>query len=241
MLKTYFLFTKHYYFTFISVFLLTQPYLCAELNGRSGEVDENGESGENGNSGENLPQFRRIFKVDGKRGSLESGGFEKRRIWPKIAKGLTKLLQEVSLVKMVKLAKKWQIWQKLNRAKISHDFGEGPLGGWRFDENGENLAAVVKMTNLAKNRSRADETFLNVSLIIIKMRLQEVPLVKWWSCRKWQPWQKWRILRTKWRLRNEHRNSLMMTCQYLDLNSNSDWLKQIPLAIRQIKVLPRSG
>ena len=109
MLKTYFLFTKHYYFTFISVFLLTQPYLCAELNGRSGEVDENGESGENGNSGENLPQFRRIFKVDGKRGSLESGGFEKRRIWPKIAKGLTKLLQEVSLVKMVKLAKKWQI------------------------------------------------------------------------------------------------------------------------------------
>ena len=73
MLKAYFFFIKHYYFT-ISVFLLTQLHLCSEMvrNGRKGEVDENGESGENRNSGKNLPQFWRIFKLDGKRGSLES-------------------------------------------------------------------------------------------------------------------------------------------------------------------------
>ena len=57
-------------------------------NGRKGEVDENGESGENRNSGENLPQVWRIFKLDGKRSSLESGDLEKKwQIWQKIAKG----------------------------------------------------------------------------------------------------------------------------------------------------------
>ena len=47
-------------------------------NGRKGEVDENGESGENRNSGKNLLQFWRIFKLDGKGGSLESGDFKKK-------------------------------------------------------------------------------------------------------------------------------------------------------------------
>lgn len=56
-------------------------------NGRQGEVDEKGESGENGNSGENLPQFLRIFKLDGKRDSLESGDLKKWQVWQKIAKG----------------------------------------------------------------------------------------------------------------------------------------------------------
>ena len=57
-------------------------------NGRKGEVDENGESSENRNSGENLPQVWRIFKLDGKRSSLESGDLEKKwQIWQKIAKG----------------------------------------------------------------------------------------------------------------------------------------------------------
>ena len=46
-------------------------------NGRKGEVDANGESGENRNSGENLPQVWRIFKLDGKRSSLESGDLKK--------------------------------------------------------------------------------------------------------------------------------------------------------------------
>ena len=46
-------------------------------NGRKGEVDENGESSENRNSGENLPQVWRIFKLDGKRSSLESGDVKK--------------------------------------------------------------------------------------------------------------------------------------------------------------------
>jgi len=35
------------------------------------------ESGENRNSGDNLPQVWRIFKLDGKRGSLESGDVKK--------------------------------------------------------------------------------------------------------------------------------------------------------------------
>ena len=46
-------------------------------NGRQGEVDEKGESGENRNSDENLPRFWRIFKLDGKRDSLESGDLKK--------------------------------------------------------------------------------------------------------------------------------------------------------------------
>ena len=50
---------------------------------------------------------------------------------------------------------------------------------------------------------------------------------------------------TKWRLRNEHRNSILMTRHYRDLDSASDWLKQIshaPWPIRsttQIWVVPR--
>ena len=56
-------------------------------NGRQGEVDEKGESGENRNSGENLPQFWRIFKLDGKTDSLESGDLKKWQIRQKIAKG----------------------------------------------------------------------------------------------------------------------------------------------------------
>ena len=32
----------------------------------------------------------------------------------------------------------------------------GPLASGDFDENGENLPAMVKMANLAKNRLRAD-------------------------------------------------------------------------------------
>ena len=39
----------------------------------------------------------------------------------------------------------------------------------------------------------------------------------------------------KWGLRNEHRNSIMMTRHYSDLGSASDWLKQISHAARPIK------
>ena len=35
--------------------------------------------------------------------------------------------------------------------------------------------------------------------------------------------------------RNEYRNSLLMACYYLDLSSNCDWMKQILLAVQQIK------
>ena len=31
---------------------------------------------------------------------------------------------------------------------------------------------------------------------------------------------------TKWRLRNDGRNSILMTCHFLDLGSDSDWLKE---------------
>ena len=39
----------------------------------------------------------------------------------------------------------------------------------------------------------------------------------------------------KWRLRNERRNSILMTRYYPDLGSASDWLNQIPHAARPIR------
>ena len=39
----------------------------------------------------------------------------------------------------------------------------------------------------------------------------------------------------KWRLRNEHRNSIVMTCHYPDLGSASDWLNQISHAVWSIR------
>ena len=39
----------------------------------------------------------------------------------------------------------------------------------------------------------------------------------------------------KWRLRNECRNSILMTCHYPDLGSASDWLKQIYQAAWSIR------
>ena len=39
----------------------------------------------------------------------------------------------------------------------------------------------------------------------------------------------------KWRLRNEHRNSTLMTRHYPDLGSPSDWLNQISHAARPIR------
>lgn len=38
-----------------------------------------------------------------------------------------------------------------------------PLGSGDFDQNGENLQAMVKMANLAKNRLRADENLYEAS------------------------------------------------------------------------------
>ena len=40
----------------------------------------------------------------------------------------------------------------------------------------------------------------------------------------------------KWRLRNKRSNSILMTCHFLDLGSAFDWLKQISLAPRPIKI-----
>ena len=42
----------------------------------------------------------------------------------------------------------------------------------------------------------------------------------------------------KWCLRNNHRNSILMTCHYPDLSSASDWMKQF---FNQSEALPRSG
>ena len=39
----------------------------------------------------------------------------------------------------------------------------------------------------------------------------------------------------KWRLRNDQRNSILMTRHYPDLGSASDWLKQISHAVRPIR------
>ena len=40
---------------------------------------------------------------------------------------------------------------------------------------------------------------------------------------------------TKWRLRNEYRNSILMTRHYPDLGSASDWLNQISHAVQPIR------
>ena len=40
---------------------------------------------------------------------------------------------------------------------------------------------------------------------------------------------------TKWRLRNEHRNSILMTHHYSDLGGASDWLNQISHAAQLIR------
>ena len=42
----------------------------------------------------------------------------------------------------------------------------------------------------------------------------------------------------KRRLGNKHRNSILMTRHYLDLGSESDWLK---ICLSQSKALPRAG
>ena len=41
--------------------------------------------------------------------------------------------------------------------------------------------------------------------------------------------------KNKWRLRNERRNSILMTCHYPDLGGASDWLNQISHMTRPIK------
>ena len=76
MLKTYFFFYKALLFYYISFPLDTASLMLR--NGRKGEVEENGESGENRNSDENLPQFWRIFKLDGKKGLLGEWRFKKK-------------------------------------------------------------------------------------------------------------------------------------------------------------------
>ena len=45
----------------------------------------------------------------------------------------------------------------------------------------------------------------------------------------------------KWRLRNERRNSILMTRRYPDLASASDWLKKFPTRHDQSESLARSG
>ena len=43
---------------------------------------------------------------------------------------------------------------------------------------------------------------------------------------------------TKWRLRNEHRNSILMTHYSLDLGSASDWLCRVKFALTNQKQYP---
>ena len=44
----------------------------------------------------------------------------------------------------------------------------------------------------------------------------------------------------KWHLRNERRNSILMTRHYPDLGSASDWLNQIAYGDDQSEALPRA-
>ena len=91
-------------------------------NERKGEVDENGESGENRNSGENLPQVWRIFKLDGKRSSLESGDLKKMANLAKNRQRIDENWNKASGA-APSWRKKIAIMTKMeNPAKISHDF-----------------------------------------------------------------------------------------------------------------------
>ena len=45
----------------------------------------------------------------------------------------------------------------------------------------------------------------------------------------------------KYRLKNEHRNFILMTCHYSNVGSASAMIKKIPFAARPIRALPRSG
>ena len=73
----------------------------------------------------------------------------------------------------------------------------------------------------------------------------------WFGTPTWPPWRHVKTLyclgeqptfsdansgfTAKWRLRNERRNSILMTCYHSDLGSASDWLKQITVAARPIR------
>ena len=50
-------------------------------------------------------------------------------------------------------------------------------------------------------------------------------------------WEKSRHFATppKWRLRNDCKNSILITCHFPDLNSSSDWLRQSSLAAQPIR------
>ena len=48
-------------------------------------------------------------------------------------------------------------------------------------------------------------------------------------------WRKQPTFRRKWRLRNDCRNSILMTCHYPDLGSTFDWLKQISHVAQPIR------
>ena len=43
------------------------------------------------------------------------------------------------------------------------------------------------------------------------------------------------VFHAKWRLRNDRRNSILMTCHYPDLGGAFDWLKQISLTPQPIR------
>ena len=43
------------------------------------------------------------------------------------------------------------------------------------------------------------------------------------------------VFHAKWRLRNDRRNSILMTCHYPDLGGAFDWLKQISLTTQPIR------
>ena len=51
-------------------------------------------------------------------------------------------------------------------------------------------------------------------------------------------WRRYRWFSRERTKRNEHRNSILMTCHYLDLDGASNWVKQIS---NRSKALPSSG
>ena len=142
MLKTYFFFIKHYYFT-LSVFLLTRLHLCAEMGAKAKLTKM-----------ASLAKIETLVKICYSFGEysnqMAKGApwrvaiLKKRQIWQKIAKGQTKnkiRLREMPLVKMAKLTKKSPFSDKNGESGENFprflrifklDGKKGPLSEWRF-------------------------------------------------------------------------------------------------------------
>ena len=90
---------------------------------------------------------------------------------------------------------------------------------------------IPKNKNKSKNNSLVRQGNVNEIFLIATSKYHTWPALPWanaWHFGTWPPVSP----RLKWRLRNDYRNSILMT----DLGSAYDWLKKISLTIRPIRI-----